>query len=213
MPGVFEISTRRIGLPGGDQLACLHQVGPRLPVLPQGGPASRAGSLGMSFVQAPPTAGQGCPCPCGGKLLRAAPRVRLGTLAMAIPKRKILRSGTGLSQTTGLPRRCADALPSGSASAASRALRIAAACMRGSAVPGFPQRIDDGEEVRLAAPMRLAVTLDETGAFGDLEASPASALPPRRRGPASARSGAAPRHSGSCAAATAFIHASERTTR
>src|SRR6267142_1003139 len=60
---------------------------------------------------------------------------------------------TGLSHTTGLPR-LADR----------RRLRA-----RVGSVRVFHQRIDDGEEVRLAAPMRLAVTLDEARAFGDLE--------------------------------------------
>jgi len=92
---------------------------------------------------------------------RAAPRVGWERWPWRFPKRRFYDLATGLSQTTGLPSVAPSVLPSGSASAASRALRIAAPAQAGRQCPVFHQRIDDGEEVRLAAPLRLAVTLDE----------------------------------------------------
>src|SRR5437660_10120166 len=101
---------------------------------------------------------------------RAAPRVGWGTLAMANSERKILRSGDRPEPDHRLAERRAERLALGVGErglarfADRRRLRT-----RVGGVRVFHQRIDDGEEVRLAAPMRLAVTLDETGALGDLE--------------------------------------------
>src|SRR5205807_656643 len=123
---------------GADQLARLHQVGPRLPVLPQRGPASRRRLVGNELVQHLPQRGKVVLVHAAVEVLPSGADGRLGNAGHGdFRKGGFYDLGTGLSQTTGLPSVAPSVLPSGSASAASRALRIAAACARGSAVSGF----------------------------------------------------------------------------